>query len=73
MLPDKLIPKDKKISTVKLVKASPGHVLPIFYKGSIIRIGETDAVEIDLDLLQYEPKHQLTRALALKNIIEIGE
>jgi hypothetical protein len=66
---DKLTSK----SSVRILKAAAGHILPVFYKGSIIRIGETEAVEIDWNLLEFESKHQLEKALAQKNIIEIGE
>lgn len=69
MKQDKPTPK----STVRKLKAAPGHILPLFYKGSIIRIGELELVEIDWSLLDYEPKHQLEKAIAQKNIIEIGE
>ena len=55
------------------VKAVPGVILPIFYKGSIIRIGENESVEIDLNALLYEPRIQFQSALDNKQIIKVGD
>lgn len=62
----------KKTSQVKQIKAADGHVLPVFYKGSIIHIDDKATVEIDFGLLKYEPKIQLEQALKDKIIFELG-
>lgn len=72
MKPDKQIRKNKN-DQICSYKANAGHDLPIFYKGSIIRIGEGAAVEIDKNFLGFEAKHQLANALEKKYIFEIGE
>lgn len=78
MLQDKVIRKsevedlNKKSSTIKQVQATPGHVLPIFYKGSIIRIDETSSFEIDTTAFTYEASVQFFKALNDKQIFEIG-
>lgn len=61
--------KEKK--EAKKFKAAEGQQLPIFYKGSIIRIGN-EPVEIDVDALGYESKIQFQQALKDKSIIEVG-
>jgi hypothetical protein len=62
----------KPTSSIKKVKAQKGQMLPIFYNGSIINIGDQDWVEIDIEALGYEPKIQFQKALAQKNIFEMG-
>lgn len=52
--------------------AAKGHSFPIFYKGSIIRIGDTKPVEIDVAHLGYEGRAQFQRALDKKQILEVG-
>ena len=72
---DKLIFKPevtKKSGSVKFVKATPGHCLPLFYKGSIIRIEENNIFEIDTEALGLEAKSQFFKALDEKQITEIG-
>lgn len=59
-------------SSVKRVKASEGHCLPIFYKGSIIRIDDSSTFEIETESLGLEAKNQFFKALSDKQIIEIG-
>lgn len=53
-------------------KATAGHMLPLFYKGSIIHIGTTECVEIDESQLEYEPRLQFDRALREKHIVAEG-
>lgn len=62
--------QDKQIKK-KMYKAAPGIKLPLYYKGSIIRIGE-EPVEIDIEALGYEPKIQFQKAIKDKQIIETG-
>lgn len=64
---------DKKINNgLKQFQAAAGYMLPIYYKGSIIRIDDKAQVEIDTELLEYEPKIQLKMALDQKHIFETG-
>jgi hypothetical protein len=53
-------------------RATKGHTLPISYKGSIIHIGTTEAVEIDVEALAYEPRIQFMKALRDKQIFVEG-
>jgi hypothetical protein len=64
-------PKDE--TKPKKFSATAGHTLPIFYKGSIIKIVESEAVEIEIKLLGYESKAQFLKALDDKQIYEVGE
>ena len=75
MSQDKLIfkpdaPKFK--SSIKRVQAAPGHCLPLFYKGSIIRIDDSNIFEIETEALGLEAKNQFLKALDEKQITEIG-
>lgn len=72
MKPDKQI-KLQLVAEVKKYKSAPGYMLPIYYKGSIIRINEESQAEIDIEALEYEPKIQFKKALELKHIIETGD
>ena len=62
----------KKAKGPASYKAAPGHSFPIFYKGSIIRIGDTEPVEIDVRHLGYEGSAQFQRALDKKQIVAVG-
>lgn len=57
---------------VRFYRATAGHILPLSYKGSIIHIGTSEAVEIDVEALAYEPRIQFERALADKQIVVEG-
>lgn len=61
------------MSNLKKFQAAEGKMLPIFYCGSIIRIDDKEPKELDVDLLGYEPKIHLEKALKQKDISEIGE
>ncbi len=61
-----------QVQIVKRYKATKGHMLPLFYKGSIIHIGTLESVEIDESLLEYEPRHQFEKALRDKHIVVEG-
>ena len=63
----------KPVKQTKKYKAIAGHVLPIYYQGSIIRIVESEETPIDIDALEYEPRIQFDKALAKKIIIETGD
>ena len=52
--------------------ATKGHSFPIFYKGSIIRIGDTEPVEIEVSHLSYDGRSQFQRALDNNQILEVG-
>jgi len=57
---------------IKKVKTIPGHVLPLFYNGSIIHIDEYSVFEIEVGYLKYEPLLQFEKALKEKILIEVG-
>lgn len=63
--------KSKEAKAVKAFKAAEGKIFPIYYKGSIVKIGQ-EAVEIDVEHLSYESKIQFDQALKLKSIFEVG-
>ena len=65
--------KQKMKTKIKKYIAESGKLFPIFYKGSIIHIGDKVAIEIDENSLMYEPKLQFQEALKLKQITEAGE
>lgn len=50
-------------------KAKKDCLLPIFYKGSIVRIDSDKNVELELDHLSYESKVELKRAIKNGHII----
>ena len=57
---------------VRFYRATKGHVLPLSYKGSIIHIGTNEAVEIDVEALDYEPREQFEKALRENQIVVEG-
>lgn len=63
-------PTRKLPADVVFVKALPGKMLPLNYKGSIIGIGEDKAVEIDRSLLNYQSRAIFDRAIK-ENDIEL--
>jgi hypothetical protein len=52
--------------------AADGHSFPIFYNGSIVRIGSEKPVELDSSLLGYDGRIQLKTALDRKHISVVG-
>lgn len=66
-----VLKKDSHKGPVSYI-AAKGHSFPIFYKGSIIRIGDTEPAEIDLLYFGYEALAQFQRALDKKQILEVG-
>lgn len=63
--------KEKKpLSGVVSVKAAKGIMLPVVVApGKLVRITETDAVEIDVDKMPYSAKNILNRAYMDDEII----
>lgn len=61
--------KDTKIK----VKAANGVRFPIYYCGSIIKIDDKKSQELDLSLMEYEPKIQLEEGLSKKQLIQTGD
>jgi len=53
------------------VVAAPGKLQPIFYKGSIIRIGDKDPVDLDLNALVYQPRAQLDQAIKSGDVLVV--
>ena len=63
--------KLKQTNKVKSYKAADGQCLPIYYNGSIIKIGK-EPVEIDFEKLGHEPQIQFLQAIKDKSIFEVG-